>query len=259
MRRFAAICFTVLPFALASDLCGQEVGEQSGLGAGMDREALVRQLEELELFATSPVYSERLRRQIQWEADLLRGRLEQGDFRVGDRVLLSVEGETELSKTYAVDSNRSLTLPLVGEVPLAGVLRSEIQGHLEIEIARYVRDPVVRAWPLIRLSMMGSVARPGFYSVPGDALISDALMLAGGPGAGAQLDGLRIERGVERVWGRDRLRTAMMDGSTLGELGLQNGDEIFVPTRTSRGFTIIRLIPMIIAVPFSVIALVQIF
>lgn len=83
----------------------------------------------------------------------------------------------------------------------------------------------------MRLAVMGSVGQPGFYVVPADMLLSEALMAAGGPGGGADLEELRVERGSLRLIEGDELQEAMRSGRTLDQLNLQAGDQIFVPER----------------------------
>ena len=67
------------------------------------RADLQDQLNRLELAASSPAYSLTLRQQARFEAELVRRRLDEGDFQVGDRILLSVENEPVLSDTFTVD------------------------------------------------------------------------------------------------------------------------------------------------------------
>jgi protein involved in polysaccharide export with SLBB domain len=168
------------------------------------------------------------------EAMLIRQRLEQGDLRVGDRILLLVEGHPTLSDTFNVVAGRKIVLQEIGDIPLEGVLRSELQQHLAQHIGRFVRSPVVRARPLVRLEILGAVGRPGYYAVPSDMLVSDALMLAGGPGGNADVERLRIHRGREVLWQGERMRAAVIEGRTLDQLSVQAGDGIFVPERTPR-------------------------
>jgi protein involved in polysaccharide export with SLBB domain len=132
-----------------------------------------------------------------------------------------------------VISGRLLRLPTIGDLPLAGVLRSELQAHLTEQIGRFVRNPVVRARSLIRLEILGSVGAPGFYIVPSDVLVTDALMIAGGPHPDADVDRLRITRGSSVIWDGDALRQAVIDGRTLDQLNVQAGDGIYVPGRKS--------------------------
>jgi protein involved in polysaccharide export with SLBB domain len=165
------------------------------------------------------------------EAAAIRQRLDEGDLRVGDRVLLYVEGQPQLSDTFNVVAGRKLILPDIGEVALAGVLRAELQDHLTAEVGRYLRSPLLRARSLIRLEVMGAVGRPGFYAVPADVLISDALMIAGGPAGNARMERIKIQRGRDVLWDGDRLRAAVVEGRTLDQLGVRAGDAILVPER----------------------------
>ena len=114
------------------------------------REDLQNLLQRLEQAAASPTYSQPVRDRARADAALLRTRLTEGDFQVGDRIMLVVEGEQALSDTFAVRDGRVLRLPTIGDVSLAGVLRSELEPHLLATMAKYLRDPVVRARSLIR-------------------------------------------------------------------------------------------------------------
>jgi protein involved in polysaccharide export with SLBB domain len=153
-------------------------------------------------------------------------------FQAGDRILLHVEGDSALSDTFTVVSGQggpALRLPDIGEISLAGVHRSDLETHLTRELGRYLKDPVVQARALIRISVMGEVARPGFYAVPIDLVLPDALMLAGGATQDARIDRLRILRGNSALWSESVLQTAIARGSTLDELGMRAGDRVEVP------------------------------
>lgn len=195
-------------------------------------ESLLRRYEET---AGSSAYSGEVRAQARDEAELIRVRLAEGDLRVGDRIQLTVEGHADLTGEFAVVAGRVLVLPAIGEVPVSGVLRSELQDHLATEIGRFIRDPAVRARSLIRLEVIGAVARQGFYTIPSDILVSDALMLAGGPVSEADLDRIRVERNRQVIWSSNRLRRAMQEGRTLDQLSIRAGDGIIVPERAEGG------------------------
>jgi len=149
-----------------------------------------------------------------------------------DRIVLSVQGEPNLPDTVSVEAGPKIVLPLFGEISLQGVLRSEIEEHLTRELSAYIREPVVRANGLMRLSIQGQVGSPGFYVVPAEMLLSEALMVAGGPGGNANLDELRIERGSAELLSGEQLQEAMREGRTLDQLNLQAGDQMVLPERT---------------------------
>src|SRR6267154_1476674 len=64
-------------------------------------------------------------------AALIRTRLEAGDFQTGDRIVIRVEGEAQLTDTFVVSNGPQLDLPQVGTVSLQGVLRSELKSRLQ--------------------------------------------------------------------------------------------------------------------------------
>lgn len=171
-------------------------------------------------------------------------------FQVGDRILLVVEGDSILSDTFTVVAGPAIELPVIGAVSLAGVPRTGIEAHLARELARYLKNSVVHARALIRLSILGEVARPGFYAVPTDLVLADALMVAGGPTHEARADKLRIHRGGGVVWGGPRLQQEIARGATLEELGLRAGDRVEVPKGRDAESTV-RIIGVLIGIPIA--------
>src|SRR2546425_4676933 len=150
-------------------------------------------------------------------------------FQVGDRILLHVEGDSALSDTFTVVAGPALRLPAIGEISLAGVRRTDLEAHLTRELGRYIKDPVVQARALIRISVVGEVTRPGYYAVPSDLVLADALMVAGGATKDARVDRLRILRGNASLWSGNALQTEIARGATLEDLGIRAGDRIQVP------------------------------
>ena len=150
-------------------------------------------------------------------------------FQVGDRILLHVEGDSALSDTFTVVAGPALRLPAIGEISLAGVRRTDLEAHLTRELGRYIKDPVVQARALIRISVVGEVTRPGYYAVPSDLVVADALMVAGGATKDARVDRLRILRGDASLWSGNALQTEIARGATLENLGIRAGDRIQVP------------------------------
>lgn len=181
----------------------------------------------------SPGYSEALKEDAAESAELIRARLEEGDFRVGDRVVVRLEGSRAgvIPDTLLVEEGPTLDIPNMGEVSLRGVLRSELQEYLTRELGRFVRDPTLTAQSLIRLSVQGSVGTPGFYMFPSEMLLSDVLMVAGGPSQQADMEDLSVRRGNRTLMDPTEVQNALDEGRSLDQLGLRAGDEITVPLR----------------------------
>ncbi len=244
-----------IPFApLAAQMRGD-----TGTALSASRMRLEARAEQLEQTARSSNTKAAARDSAAREAAIIRQRLTTGDFKVGDRILLQVEGEPTLSDTFTVGLGSVLTLPAVGDVSLQGVLRSELQEYLTRRIGQNLRDPVVHATAYIRLSVVGGVARPGYYDVPAQALISDVMMVAGGPLATAKVQDMKIERGGHAILEKKSLQHAIASGTTIDEAGLIAGDQYTVPTNSSTGTReTIGFIALLLTIPITVYSLTQI-
>lgn len=232
MKRFSiALVTTLLAAVVAVPLPAQEYGNWDAGRPQMTRQELTDLLTRLEEMSNSSAVSGTIRSKAREEARMVQDRLTNGDIRVGDQIFLQVEGEDALTNTFTVRPGTILTLPGVGDVSLQGVLRSELESRMQTELAKYLRRPVVRAESLIRVTITGAVTRPGFYGVRPERLLSDAVMEAGGPVPGADLNSIYIERAGQRIWDGEYLQRAIADGRTLDQLSLQAGDQIYVPAR----------------------------
>ena len=190
------------------------------------------------------------------EATHLRERLREGDLRVGDRIVLEVQGERSLSDTFTVRAGRVLLLPNISPISVEGVLRSELPEYLAKELRRYLREPVVRATTLIRIQLTGQVTRPGFYAVPSDVLVSNAIMIGGGPTGNADLQKVTIRRGESVIADEDATQAAIRDGRTLDQLDLRAGDEIAIGERQRRNFTaVLQVLTAVAGIAVAAVAL----
>lgn len=232
-----ALAACLLSSARAQELRSDAPPQVHQTASRAELEALAVAAEQL---AASSSGNAEHREQKRAEAEALRLRLRDGDFRVGDRVVLSVRGDSALTDTFTVRPGPALSLPGMPLLSLQGVLRSELQEHLTVHVAKLLRDPEVEAYPLIRLGVLGEVDRPGYYFVMPDALVTDAIMVAGGPTREADLTKTTMRRGSTPLWGRNELRAAVMQGTTLDQLGLHSGDEIVIGERRSRWETVLR-------------------
>jgi protein involved in polysaccharide export with SLBB domain len=171
--------------------------------------------------------------------EYIQARLELGDFQPGDQILFFVEGEEEFPDTLVVEGGPSVLIPNVGPVSLDGILRSELQNHIEGELSRFIRDPVVRVKPTIRLTMAGYITQPGFYTFPADFPIGQAIMAAGGPTGESRMDAISVKREGMTLYDGGQVQLAIAQGQTFDQLGLRPGDEIYVPERV---FTLRRVL-----------------
>jgi polysaccharide biosynthesis/export protein len=188
------------------------------------------------------------------QAALIRDRLANGDFQIGDQILIRVDGEPQLSDTFTVQAGPALELPQLDTISLRGVLRAELASHLQTELARYLRNPVVHVELLVRLLVEGEVARPGFYAAAPRQSLTDVLTQAGGLGARAKPAGMRVERGKDLILSGQSLQDALARGSTLDQLSLRAGDKLSVPARGDAERTW-RILAYIVTIPVAIFSL----
>ena len=83
--------------------------------------------------------------------------------------------------TYLVDKNGNIKFPVLGEIHVAGLTKSELSAKLEKMISQYVENPLVNVQLLnFKVTLMGDFTRPGTYTVKNDRVsILDAIGLAG--------------------------------------------------------------------------------
>jgi hypothetical protein len=167
------------------------------------------------------------------EAFVIRTRLSEGDFQVGDRILAMYDG-TAMTKTdtLVVQTGRVIHLgEPMGDLTVAGLLRNELADSMSARVNRLFKQEDVRLVPLLRLSIAGPVASPGSHYVRADVPLTDVITRFAGPAPAADMERTTIRRGDALIWGSEDVRAALADGLTLERLDLAPGDEIVVGTR----------------------------
>ncbi|MCC6316232.1 MAG: polysaccharide biosynthesis/export family protein [Gemmatimonadaceae bacterium] len=164
----------------------------------------------------------------------LRQRLRNGDFAPGDRLFLTVLGDSALTDTFTVRQDQGIQFPGLPVMSLRGVLDSELTAHLTKELSRYLKNPQVTATGLIRLSVMGGIGKPGFLTVPIDQLVTDVVMASGGPAQSGKFEDAIVKRGSATYLNKRQFADAVRQGKTVGDVSLRDGDEIFIPMATNQ-------------------------
>lgn len=217
-------------------------------------------LEQADQIAGSEAYSFAFKEEKRAEAAVIRERLLEGDFFVGDQLSIQLIGDSGFSRTETVEFGRVLSLRGLPDIPMRGVLRSEAQDYLASQIARYLKDPDVKVRPLIRLTMLGAIGKPGFYQLDADLLLSDALMQTGGIGNNTDFNTSKVRRGGIDIIDGETIAKAITEGRTLDQLNLRAGDEVEIGTKSKTNWlSTLRTFAAIPALIFSTYALGKLF
>lgn len=190
------------------------------------------------------------------ERKIITERLATGDFQVGDRLILRVVGDSAFRDTLAVRAGQEVPLPNMPPLKLAGVLRSELQEKARDHIAQFIREPQVQATALVRLGVLGSVTRPGYYTVAPEKPLSEALMAAGGLTSDAELKKASISRSGSERWPPEAVRQAMALGQSVDEMGLQSGDELTIGRRSAGLGSTIPIVTGLASIGIAIVTLV---
>jgi protein involved in polysaccharide export with SLBB domain len=168
-------------------------------------------------------------------AAAIRQRLRDGDLHVGDRVVVTIVSDAVHRDTVVVRSERTLELPGLAVIPVAGVLRSELQERVSSEVLKYIKAQQVEVTPLMRVGILGAVARPGYFAFASDIPITDAIMGAGGPTGTADMRRSVVRRQNQQYRSAAETGNAISTGMTLDQFGLSPGDELVVGQRREFG------------------------
>lgn len=246
-------------FVAADDLAAQDAPVEARQPIAT-RAQLQQAMEEAEQIANSSAYSAAFRDGKRAEAALIRERLLEGDFFIGDLLIIQMIGDTGSPGPQSIRPGRVLTLGGLPDIQMRGVLRSEAEAYLTEQIRRYVRDAQIKVRPLIRLTFMGGVGKPGFYQMDADIMLSDALQQAGGIGNSTELKSSKILRGEDEMMGGESFAKAITDGVSLDQLNLRAGDVIEVgQVSKTNWFTSLRTISLFSGLIFSMYGLGRLF
>ncbi len=200
------------------------------------RSELTATLDSIDRLLKSGGYSAAFRDSKRAEADAIRQRLVDGDLHTGDPVLIAVIDYESLSKAYVVSPTRTLLLAGTIEIPVKGVLRSELEQYVTTELKKYLREPNVRVTTSMRIQLSGAVSRVGFFNVAAGMPLTDVLMnpsVGGGVSNSSRFEKSTILRGEKVIVDARAFKAALATAKTLDELNLQAGDEIKVAAKSS--------------------------
>jgi polysaccharide biosynthesis/export protein len=155
----------------------------------------------------------------------------------GDQIEINVFGEPDLTRTVTIKPDGVIALPLVNQVTAAGKTASQLEAELTRLYSKYLKVPsisvLVRQFRMNPIYVMGEVSKPGRYDLAYEMTFLDALTLAGGGTAKANLDGaqlVRVEDGKSKAI-PIKANQMIQGKAATPNLKLQPGDLIYVPRR----------------------------
>lgn len=159
----------------------------------------------------------------------------------GDQLVLILSGDVEAAYTLDVTREGFVVIPVVGTVPVANLtlgdldvlLRSRLQRvysgigsstRFSVSVARLRSNQVF---------VVGDVQQPGSYRISSAGTALTALYAAGGPSERGSLRQVEIRRRGKPTQRFD-VYEYLLRGDASGDVRLENGDVLFVPTHGAR-------------------------
>jgi polysaccharide export outer membrane protein len=160
----------------------------------------------------------------------------------GDEITIDFAGRTDLQAKLVVGPDGRITLPLVGEIILAGLTRGEAAKSVEGGLATYYSNlsaqVTVTKYTANRVMLLGAVDHPGPMLFDGVPTLLEAISRGGLPTAGPEKrpqipDQCAIYRGSDTVlW--VQLRSLIDSGNPMADLRLRRDDVVYVPDPAAR-------------------------
>jgi polysaccharide export outer membrane protein len=149
-------------------------------------------------------------------------------FEPGSAIQLTIWQEPDLSGDFSIDSQGYVILPLIGKINVERFTPESLEGYLQQEYSSYLRNPIIQTLPLIRISVVGYVQKPGHYRVEPDRPLWDVVAMAGGPTHKGDVSQLYVSRRGNII--NENLLVAYEDGISLREVGIISGDQVVIPS-----------------------------
>ena len=148
--------------------------------------------------------------------------------RPGDALRIEIRDEPTLGGNFTVDGEGQALLPLIGLVRVAGRPFSDVRRDVLAAYGHEVTDPAgrIRVTPVLRISVLGEVLRPGLVPVDPTFSLADVVASAGGLTPSANRNEISLLRDGQTV-----LTTSIDEISRVGT-PILSGDRVMVGRRS---------------------------
>jgi len=157
--------------------------------------------------------------------------------RQSDTIEVSVWGYPEFNTKAPVKETGTVTIPLLGEINVAGFTKDQFTQQLRKKLSVYIQGEVkltvtVTSTLTQKVSVLGEVTRQQNYPLTTDATLIDILSAAGGTTENSDLRHVKILRSGMKRQPIDVDLTWYMENGNLDAVPIIHpGDTIFVPKK----------------------------
>lgn len=151
----------------------------------------------------------------------------------GDSLNVQLFGKENNQYTLTVGRDGAIQFPGLGPISLVGLSFSEVRELLQQKISQSMigieSNITMGELRSIRIFVAGDAFQPGSYTVSSLSTITQALFISGGVNQIGSLRDIQIKRAGKTV-GRLDLYDLLLRGDASGDIRLQSGDVVFIPS-----------------------------
>lgn len=151
-----------------------------------------------------------------------------------DVLRINVWKSAELSQTVTIGPDGFISLPLLGDMPAAGMTAEQLAKILSDRLGSYIVSPQVTVSVLDfrsrQVFVTGQVGKPGAYSLIAPITVLQLIAQAGGLNTFANRKAIFVLRGGQK--GAEKLKfnyTSALKGDIAQNITLVPGDTVIVP------------------------------
>lgn len=152
---------------------------------------------------------------------------------ISDLLEISVWGEQNISRQVTVRNDGYISLPLMGEMYVAGKTPAQVKKEMESSLTKYIKDPrcaVIVVEPRSkRYYIQGQVAHQGQFTLDKDLYLTQVIPIAGGFTEFADKDSLIIIRKEDDTRKRIKVDYDRIIKGKDDDILIIPGDNIIVP------------------------------
>jgi protein involved in polysaccharide export with SLBB domain len=150
----------------------------------------------------------------------------------GDELMIRGWGTIDIDYRATIDRNGMISIPTIGNVPLAGVKAGDAENVIRAAVGRLYKGVTVSVTfgqlRAITVYVVGQANRPGTYTVSSLSTLVTALFASGGPNANGSMRRVQVKRGGKVAAELD-LYSFIAKGDKSADIKLLDGDTIYIP------------------------------
>jgi protein involved in polysaccharide export with SLBB domain len=176
------------------------------------------------------------------------------------RITVPLDDSSFLNGIYPIDDKGKAVIPIIGSIQVRNKTIDSLSRLIRSSLEQYMRYPELEIRQLIRASLQGGFAKPGFYYIEPEYSMWELIALAGGTTCESGLKKTEWKRNHQII--SDNVISHIESGKSLKSIGFRSGDQLYTPVDT-RSFseifvrTVLPVLTFGLSVVLSTIAIIK--